>query len=170
MITQAYQVYTHIIFHLWTFPERSDVTRTNCTYLRLQFEGSEPECASWAVQPGLGFKLGTGDPAMRPFMHSASFSWHSVLLLLAVSRAVIETWQVNTLTVIDKLKINDLILLLSGMDGPLLRYMHVFRIMQNVQEKFVSGIFYMRIYAFNVLTHRKITSNLTCLTFFQCGN
>ena len=41
----------------------------------------------------------------------------------------------------DKLKINDLNLLLSSMDGPLLRYMHVFRIMQNVQERFVSGIF-----------------------------
>ena len=32
------------------------------------------------------------------------------------------------------------------MDGPLLRYMHVFRIMQsNVHEKFVSGIFYVNI-------------------------
>ena len=37
----------------------------------------------------------------------------------------------------------DLILLLSSTDGPLLRYVHVFRIWQNVQEKFVSGILYL---------------------------
>ena len=42
-----------------------------------------------------------------------------------MARAVIETWRVDKLTVIDKLKINDLILLLSGTNGPLLRYMHV---------------------------------------------
>ena len=68
-----------------------------------------------------------------------------MLLLLARSRAVIETWRVDKLTVINKLKINVLMLLLSSTDGPLLRYMHVFRIMQNVQVKFVglSGIFYV---------------------------
>ena len=45
-----------------------------------------------------------------------------------------QTWRDAKLTVIDHLKINDLILLLSGMEGPLPRYMHVhvFRIMQNV--------------------------------------
>ena len=42
------------------------------------------------------------------------------------------------LTITDKLKINDLIIL-SSTYGHSLRYMHVFRIMQNVQEKFVSG-------------------------------
>ena len=40
----------------------------------------------------------------------------------------------------DKLNITDLILLVSSTDRPLLRCMHVFKIMQNVQEKFVSGI------------------------------
>ena len=50
-----------------------------------------------------------------------------------MARALIKTWRGDKLTVIDKLKINDLILLLSSMDGPLLRYMRVFRIMQNVQ-------------------------------------
>ena len=49
------------------------------------------------------------------------------------------------LNVIDKLKVNDLMLLLSSTGEPLLRCMHVFRIMQNVQEKFVSGIFYVLI-------------------------
>ena len=52
----------------------------------------------------------------------------------------------DKLTIIDKLKINDLILLLSSTDGPLLRYMHVFRIMQNVQVKLVNGIFYVCIH------------------------
>ena len=54
-----------------------------------------------------------------------------------------EEWRLAKLTVIDKLKISDLILLLSSTDGPLLRYMRVFRIMQNVQVKFVSGILYV---------------------------
>ena len=47
------------------------------------------------------------------------------------------------LTVTDELKMNNLTLPLSGMDGPLLRYMQVFRIMQNVQDKFVSGILHV---------------------------
>ena len=34
------------------------------------------------------------------------------------------------------------------MDRPLLRYMHIFRIMQSFQEKFVSGILHVLIYAF----------------------
>ena len=55
-----------------------------------------------------------------------------MLLLPALSHAVIEEWRVPKLTVIDKLKINDLILLLSSTDGPFLMYMHVFRIIQNV--------------------------------------
>ena len=42
-----------------------------------------------------------------------------------------------------KLRIDVLILLLSSTDGSLLRYMYVFRIMLNVQEKFVSGILSM---------------------------
>ena len=107
------------------------------------------------VQPGLcgwlWIKLGTGDQAMRPCMHrhSASFSWHTVLLLLARSRAVIKTWRVDKLTVINKLKINDLILLLSSTNGTFLRYMRVFRIIkQNVHVKCLGGIFYVRIYAF----------------------
>ena len=33
------------------------------------------------------------------------------------------------------------------MDGPLLRYMHVFRVMKIVQEKFVSGIVYVPHYS-----------------------
>ena len=49
-----------------------------------------------------------------------------------------QRWQVAKLSVTDKLTINDLILLFSSRDGPLLRYMHVFRITQNVQEKFLS--------------------------------
>ena len=106
---------------------------------------SEPECGI-AELCRLGcVKLGTGDHAIRPCMHSASFSWHNVLLLLARSRAV-NTWRVDKLTVINKLKINYLMLLLSSTDGPLLRYMRVFRIMQNAQVKFVSGIFYVLIY------------------------
>ena len=79
-------------------------------------------------------------------------SEHTVLLLPAMAQAVIETWRADQLTVIDKLKINDLILLLSSMDGLLLRYMHVFRIVQNVQEKFASGIFYVLI---NMLLNKK---------------
>ena len=43
-----------------------------------------------------------------------------VRALLAVSRAVIETWRVDKLTVIDNLEINDLMLLLSWTDGSLL--------------------------------------------------
>ena len=58
----------------------------------------------------------------------------------ALSRAVIEEWRVAKLTVTNKPKINYLMLLLSSMDGPLLKYIHVFRIMQTVQEKFVSKI------------------------------
>ena len=68
------------------------------------------------------------------------------VLLLAMARAVIETWRADKLTVINKLKVNDLILLLSSTNGPLLSYMHVFRIMQSVQEKFVSGILCVLIY------------------------
>ena len=63
-----------------------------------------------------------------------------MLALLALSRAIMDEWRLAKLTIINKLKINYLILLLSSTDGPLLRYMHEFRIMQNVQEKFVSGI------------------------------
>ena len=46
--------------------------------------------------------------------------------------------------VTDKLKIIDLILLLLSTDGPLLSYMHVFRIMQNAQEKSVCGLLHLR--------------------------
>ena len=56
-----------------------------------------------------------------------------------------EEWRLAKLTVIDKLKIDDLILLLSSTDGPLHPYMDVFQIIQNVQEKFVSGILYVLI-------------------------
>ena len=60
-----------------------------------------------------------------------------------------ETWWGDKLTVIGKLEINDLILLLPSTDGPLVRYLHVFRIMQNVQERFEGGIFYVLTCAFN---------------------
>ena len=50
--------------------------------------------------------------------------------------AVMEEWRLAKQTVSDKLQINDLLLLLSTTDG--LRNIHVFRIMQNVQEKFVN--------------------------------
>ena len=57
---------------------------------------------------------------------------HNVLLLQGLSRekyrsacVVMERWRVAKLTVTDKLKINDL---MSSMDGPLLRYMYLFRI------------------------------------------
>ena len=54
------------------------------------------------------------------------------------------------MTVTDRLRINDLILLLSNTDRPLLRYMHVFRILQNVLEKFVSEILHvLNKYTFN---------------------
>ena len=78
-------------------------------------------------------------------MYNASCRRHSVLLLPALSRAIVEGWRLAKLTVSDKLKINYLILLLSSTDGPLLRYMHVFRSMQNIQEKFVNGILHVLI-------------------------
>ena len=52
-----------------------------------------------------------------------------MLLLLALSRAVMEGCRLAKLAVTNKLKINDLILLLSSKDGPLLRYMHGFKIL-----------------------------------------
>ena len=64
---------------------------------------------------------------------STSFSWHNVLLLLALCRAIMETCRDAKLTVINKLKIY-LILLLWSTDGPLLRNMHVFRTMQNIDK------------------------------------
>ena len=71
---------------------------------------------------------------------------HAVLLLPALSRLVMEEWWVGKLTITNKLKINDLISLLSSKDEPLLTYMHVFRIMQNVEEQFVSGMLRVLIY------------------------
>ena len=58
---------------------------------------------------------------------------------------LMERRRVTKNTAIDKLKTKDLLLLLSNTDGPLLRYMPIFRIMQNVQEKFVSGILHVLI-------------------------
>ena len=56
---------------------------------------------------------------------------------------VMEGLRVTKLTATYKLKISNLVLLLSIMDRPLLRYTHVFRIMQNAQEKFTSGMLYV---------------------------
>ena len=61
-------------------------------------------------------------------------------LCLGKSTGGPQRWRVAKLTVTDKLKINNPMLLLSSTDGPLSRYMHVFGIMQNIQEKFRSGI------------------------------
>ena len=59
----------------------------------------------------------------------------ALLLLPALSCAVIEGCRLAKLMVSDKLKINDLILLLLSKDGPLLRYMHVFKIMHLMLRK-----------------------------------
>ena len=65
---------------------------------------------------------------------------------MVLPRVLVEDWRLAKLALMDKLKINYLILLLSSTDGPLLRYMYVFRIMQNVQENFVSGILYSDVF------------------------
>ena len=65
--------------------------------------------------------------------------------------------QFDKLTVTVKLQINDVILLLSSTDGPLLWYMHVYRIRLNVQERFVSGILYMCLaIAFNYIYEQNV--------------
>ena len=81
-------------------PSRNAIAKHQVRHLlRFEFGGTEPECASWAVQPGLCVWVWSLERVIRSSapVCSASFSWHTVLLLLAVSRAVIKTWRVDKL-------------------------------------------------------------------------
>ena len=103
-----------------------------------------------------------------------------MLLTLALSRekyglarAVMEGWRVAKLTVAHKLKTIDLILLLSSTDGRLLRYMHVFRIMQNGQEKFVSGVSRPIYYVLIIYTFKSVVKTfigIVCVTYIVLYN
>ena len=84
---------------------------------------------------------------MDAYMVRLSSQSHTVLVIQALSLGRStggpQRWRVAKVTVTHKLKVNGLMLLLSSMDGLLLRDMHVFRSMESVHEQFVSGILHV---------------------------
>ena len=105
--------------------------------LRFEFGWTEPECAGWAVQPGLCVWVWSLERAIRPCA-PACIVHHSGDTMCCCYRL----WPGQSLKLGDPtnwpLSISSrlmiLILLLSSTDGSLLRCMHVFRICRTVRK------------------------------------